>query len=56
MTKRDFAGKVMLISGAAGGLGSALCRRYAIAGARIVALDLDASKLEALGDELPPGR
>jgi NAD(P)-dependent dehydrogenase (short-subunit alcohol dehydrogenase family) len=55
MTKRDFAGKVMLISGAAGGLGSALCRRYATAGARIVALDLDARKLEALGAELPPG-
>jgi len=47
MTRRDFTGKVVIVSGAAGGLGAALCRRFAAAGARIAAIDLDAAKLEA---------
>jgi NAD(P)-dependent dehydrogenase (short-subunit alcohol dehydrogenase family) len=46
MSRRDVAGKVVLITGAAGGLGAALCRRYAAGGARIAALDLDAARLE----------
>lgn len=45
---RDFKGKVILISGAGGGLGAALCHRFAAAGARIVAMDLDADRLDAL--------
>lgn len=48
MTRREFKGRVVLISGAAGGFGAALCQRYAAAGARIAALDLDASKLVTL--------
>ncbi|MCK9381840.1 MAG: SDR family oxidoreductase [Sulfuritalea sp.] len=48
MTRRNLAGKIVLITGAAGGLGAALCRRYAAAGARIAALDLDAAKLVTL--------
>jgi NAD(P)-dependent dehydrogenase (short-subunit alcohol dehydrogenase family) len=48
MTRRELKGRVVLITGAAGGLGAALCRRYAAAGARIAALDLDAAKLDAL--------
>jgi NAD(P)-dependent dehydrogenase (short-subunit alcohol dehydrogenase family) len=48
MTYRDFAGKVVLISGGAGGLGTALCRRFAAAGARVVALDLDQESLDRL--------
>ncbi|OHC64031.1 MAG: hypothetical protein A3H93_17845 [Rhodocyclales bacterium RIFCSPLOWO2_02_FULL_63_24] len=48
MNRRDFAGKVVLISGAAGGLGTALCRRFAAAGARVVALDLDQAALDRL--------
>jgi NAD(P)-dependent dehydrogenase (short-subunit alcohol dehydrogenase family) len=48
VSRRDFAGKVVLISGAAGGLGTALCRRYAAAGAHIAAMDLDAARLAAL--------
>jgi len=48
MSPRKLAGKVVLISGAAGGLGAALCRRYAAAGARIAAMDVDAAKLDAL--------
>ncbi|MBL8479354.1 MAG: SDR family NAD(P)-dependent oxidoreductase, partial [Sterolibacteriaceae bacterium] len=52
MTSREFKGKVVLITGAAGGLGAALCRTYAAAGARIAALDFDARKLDALVSEL----
>ena len=48
----DFRGKAILISGAAGGLGAALCRRFAKAGAHIAALDLDAPRLAALVAEL----
>lgn len=52
MSRRDCQGRVVLITGAAGGLGAALCRRYAAAGARIAAMDLDAQKLELLAAEL----
>lgn len=48
MSRRDCKGRVVLITGAAGGLGAALCRRYAAAGARIAAMDLDAAKLDTL--------
>ena len=48
MIRREFRGRAILITGAAGGLGTALCRRYAAAGARIAALDLDAARLDAL--------
>jgi len=48
MTRREFKGHVVLITGAAGGLGAALCRRYAGAGAKIAAMDLDAARLDAL--------
>jgi NAD(P)-dependent dehydrogenase (short-subunit alcohol dehydrogenase family) len=53
--ERNFSGKVILITGAAGGLGTALCRRYAQAGARIAAVDLDEAKLNALVATLPAG-
>lgn len=52
MTQRDFAGKVVVITGAAGGLGRALARSFAAAGARIAALDRDAAGAEALAAEL----
>ncbi|TRZ96604.1 MAG: SDR family oxidoreductase [Rhodocyclaceae bacterium] len=48
MTRRELKGRVVLITGAAGGLGTALCQRYAAAGARIAALDLDGKKLVTL--------
>ena len=48
MTRREIKGRVVLITGAAGGLGAALCHRYATAGARIAALDLDGARLDAL--------
>jgi NAD(P)-dependent dehydrogenase (short-subunit alcohol dehydrogenase family) len=48
----DFAGKTVLITGAAGGIGAALCRHFAGLGARIGALDKNAEGLEALSAEL----
>lgn len=55
VTGRDVCGSVVLITGAAGGLGAALCRRFASSGARIAALDLDAAKLDAVVAELGAG-
>lgn len=52
MAHRDFRGKVVLVTGAAGGLGRALCLRFAAAGARIAALDLNAPALAGLLSEL----
>jgi NAD(P)-dependent dehydrogenase (short-subunit alcohol dehydrogenase family) len=43
---------VVLISGAAGGIGSAIARRYARDGARIALLDLDKEGLVSLADAL----
>jgi NAD(P)-dependent dehydrogenase (short-subunit alcohol dehydrogenase family) len=45
---RDFRDKVVVVTGAAGGLGRALCFRFGAEGARIVALERDASALETL--------
>jgi NAD(P)-dependent dehydrogenase (short-subunit alcohol dehydrogenase family) len=52
---RDFRGKVVVVTGAAGGLGRALCLRFAAAGSRIVALDHDASALAGLLADLQAG-
>lgn len=49
---RDFTDKVVLISGAAGGIGSALARRFGEAGARLVLLDLDERALASLEGDL----
>ncbi len=50
--QREFSGKVVVITGAAGGLGRALASAFASAGARIAALDCDAAGAEALAGEL----
>ena len=52
MTQRDFLSKVVVITGAGGGLGQALARSFAAAGARIAALDRDAAGAEALAAAL----
>ncbi len=48
----SFAGKRILLTGAAGGIGRALAHRFGRDGARLVLLDLDAARLQALAAEL----
>jgi D-sorbitol dehydrogenase (acceptor) len=46
------SGKVALVTGGARGIGAAICRRYAAAGARVVVADRLAAEAEALAREL----
>jgi rhamnulose-1-phosphate aldolase/alcohol dehydrogenase len=46
--EREFARQVVLVTGAAGGIGSAICRRLARDGAHIVAGDIDLAGAEQL--------
>lgn len=53
MAADDWArGKVVVITGGAGGLGAAFGRRFAAAGARVAVLDLERTKPQALAAEL----
>lgn len=58
--EREFARRVVLVTGAAGGIGSAICRRVAQDGAHIVATDIDLASAEQLATTLNqqygPGR
>jgi NAD(P)-dependent dehydrogenase (short-subunit alcohol dehydrogenase family) len=47
-----FDGAVAIVTGAAGGIGSATCRKLAADGARVVVADVDATGAEALAAEL----
>jgi len=51
----DYAGKVVLITGAAGGFGREAAQRFAEAGARLVLTDRDAGALAALAGNLADG-
>lgn len=42
----DFSGRIVMITGAAGGIGSALCSHFAALGARVLAVDVDSSSLD----------
>ena len=44
--------RVVLVTGACGGIGSVLCRRFVQDGATVLALDVDAAALEKLAAEL----
>ena len=55
MTRRDFQSRVVLVSGAAGGLGAALCARFVAAGAYVAALDLGGERLDDLVHALRAG-
>ncbi len=50
--ERSFEGQVAVVTGAAGGIGRALCLRFGRAGARIAPLDRDAAGIAALTREL----
>lgn len=46
--------RVVLVTGACGGIGRVLCRRFVEQGDTVLALDIDATALAALRDELEP--
>ncbi len=50
--EREFARKICLVTGAAGGIGSAICRRLAADGAHIVVTDIDTDGARAVADEI----
>lgn len=50
--EREFARHVVLVTGAAGGIGSAICRRVAQDGAHIIATDIDLTGVEQLASYL----
>ncbi|MCM1974248.1 SDR family oxidoreductase [Streptomyces sp. G1] len=45
-------GAGVVVTGAGGGIGAALARRFAAAGARVVVNDLDGARAEAVADEI----
>jgi NAD(P)-dependent dehydrogenase (short-subunit alcohol dehydrogenase family) len=48
----ELAGKVVIVTGGAAGMGAAMCRRFAAEGAAVVVSDLDAAGTEAIAGEL----
>jgi NADP-dependent 3-hydroxy acid dehydrogenase YdfG len=54
--KTSWTGALVVVTGAGGGIGEALCRRLAAEGARVVLADVRADAIEALARELPNAR
>ena len=52
MPRRDFRDRAVIVTGAARGLGKALCRRFGTAGARVGGVDVLAEELVSTRDEL----
>lgn len=53
MAKRDLNDAVVVVTGAAGGIGAAIARRFARDGARLALLDVDADRLSGVAATLP---
>ncbi len=51
MSELDLSGKRALVTGGAGGIGAAVCRRLAVAGAAVVVADVDGERAVALAGE-----
>ncbi|MSX19397.1 MAG: SDR family NAD(P)-dependent oxidoreductase, partial [Actinobacteria bacterium] len=51
--KYDYVGKVIVITGGAGGIGSHLAREFSGRGAQLVLLDLSEKRLDTLIEDLP---
>ncbi|MEJ2851881.1 MULTISPECIES: SDR family NAD(P)-dependent oxidoreductase [unclassified Saccharothrix] len=49
----DFRDKVIAVTGGAGGIGSAMCRKFAAGGARCVVVDIDTRRAEEVAGGLP---
>ena len=49
----ELTNRTALITGGASGIGEAICRVFSAAGARILIVDIDRAKAEALASELP---
>ncbi|HEY7106389.1 MAG TPA: SDR family NAD(P)-dependent oxidoreductase, partial [Acidimicrobiia bacterium] len=48
----QLAGRVAVVTGGAGGIGKAICKRFGQEGMKVVAADLDAAALDAAVEEL----
>ena len=48
----DLDGRVVVVTGGSGGLGSALCRRFAAEGARVAVVDLAQDRCDAVAAEV----
>ncbi|WP_406480537.1 SDR family NAD(P)-dependent oxidoreductase [Streptomyces sp. NBC_01615] len=53
MSGFGFTDTVMLVTGGAGGIGSALCRRFASGGARCIVVDIDDARAMKVAADLP---
>jgi NAD(P)-dependent dehydrogenase (short-subunit alcohol dehydrogenase family) len=53
VARRDLTGAVVLVTGAAGGLGAAIARRFADDGAHLALLDVDAGRLAGAAAAIP---
>ena len=55
MNMRGLANKVVIVTGGAGGIGSALCRRFVDEGASVAVFDLQFAAAQALAFSLSAG-
>ncbi len=50
--EREFEGQVVAVTGAGSGIGREMARKFALAGAKVIALDINKQRLDELADEL----